>query len=93
MAKIALLGHGVVGTGVVNVLKNKARQLEKLTGEKLELKYVLVRHDYDVDYKEKFVYDDWHLAKRQITWFKRNKEIIWLPLDEVYPFVIKNLSK
>ena len=57
MAKIALLGHGVVGTGVVNVLKNKARQLEKLTGEKLELKYVLVRHDYDVDYKEKFVYD------------------------------------
>ncbi len=57
MAKIALLGHGVVGTGVVNVLANKAQQLEKLTGEKLELKYVLVRHDYDVDYKEKFVMD------------------------------------
>ncbi|MBQ8604283.1 MAG: homoserine dehydrogenase [Oscillospiraceae bacterium] len=57
MAKIALLGHGVVGTGVVNVLKNKAAQLEKLTGEQLELKYILVRHDYDVDYKEKFVTD------------------------------------
>ena len=25
--------------------------------------------------------DDWHLAKRQLTWFKRNKNIIWLPLD------------
>ena len=57
MAKIALLGHGVVGTGVVDVLANKAQQLEKLTGEKMELKYVLVRHDYDVDYKEKFVMD------------------------------------
>ncbi len=57
MAKIALLGHGVVGTGVVAVLENKARQLEKITGEKRELKYILVRHDYDVDYKEKFVYD------------------------------------
>ncbi len=57
MAYIALLGHGVVGTGVVEVLKNKAEQLKALTGEKAELKYVLVRHDYDVDYKEKFVYD------------------------------------
>ncbi|MBR5520977.1 MAG: homoserine dehydrogenase [Oscillospiraceae bacterium] len=57
MAKIALLGHGVVGTGVVNILSSKAEQLEKLAGEKLELKYVLVRHDYDVDYKEKFVMD------------------------------------
>ena len=43
--------------------------------------------------KEKFVYDDWHLAKRQMTWFKRNKEIIWLSLDEVYSYVINNLSK
>ena len=43
--------------------------------------------------KEKCFYEDWHLAKRQMTWFKRNKEIIWLTLDEVYPFVIKKLSK
>ena len=34
-------------------------------------------------------YEDWHLAKRQITWFKRNANIIWLPLDKVYPFVLK----
>ena len=35
------------------------------------------------------VYDDWHLAKRQMTWFKRNKEIVWLPLDEIKMEVIK----
>ncbi len=23
--------------------------------------------------------DDWHLAKRQLTWFRRNKNIVWLP--------------
>ncbi len=34
-------------------------------------------------------YEDWHLAKRQITWFKRNDNIIWLPLDKVCPFVLK----
>lgn len=56
MVKIGLLGHGVVGTGVVEVIKNKADQLFELTGEQIEVKSVLVRHDYDVDYKEKFVY-------------------------------------
>ena len=25
--------------------------------------------------------DDWHLAKRQLTWFKRNKNIVWIPLE------------
>ncbi len=57
MVKIGLLGHGVVGTGVVDVIANKAEQLFELTGETVEVKSVLVRHDYDVDYKEKFVYN------------------------------------
>jgi tRNA dimethylallyltransferase len=46
--------------------------------------------------KAKFVYDDWHLAKRQLTWFKRNQNITWLELEKVYPYVINffaNVSK
>ena len=39
--------------------------------------------------KEKSFYEDWHLAKRQLTWFKRNKNIIWLPLEQIEDFVIK----
>lgn len=39
--------------------------------------------------KKLFVYDDWHLAKRQMTWFKRNKEIIWLPLEKIESAVLK----
>lgn len=39
--------------------------------------------------KELNVFDDWHLAKRQMTWFKRNKEIKWLPLAEIGDYVIK----
>ena len=38
---------------------------------------------------ELFVIDDWHLAKRQMTWFKRNEEILWLPLEKVKEIVIK----
>lgn len=39
--------------------------------------------------KELFIYDDWHLAKRQMTWFKRNKNITWLSLAEVKSYVLK----
>ena len=39
--------------------------------------------------KEKSFYEDWHLAKRQLTWFKRNDKITWLPLEKIPDFVIK----
>ena len=32
--------------------------------------------------------DDWHLAKRQLTWFKRNKEIHWMELDKAYEYIL-----
>jgi tRNA dimethylallyltransferase len=42
--------------------------------------------------KEKCFFEDYHLAKRQMTWFKRNKDINWLPLEQVYPFVINKFK-
>ena len=39
--------------------------------------------------KEQCFYEDWHLAKRQLTWFKRNPDIHWLPLAQIYPFVLQ----
>lgn len=42
--------------------------------------------------KELCFYEDWHLAKRQLTWFKRNREIIWLPLTQIYSFVIQYIQ-
>ena len=35
------------------------------------------------------VLDDYHLAKRQMTWFKRNPEIKWLSLEKIKPAVLK----
>jgi tRNA dimethylallyltransferase len=35
-----------------------------------------------------FAIDDWHLAKRQLTWFKRNKNIHWLPLDKAEQWIL-----
>ena len=39
--------------------------------------------------KEQCFYEDWHLAKRQLTWFKRNPNIIWLPLEQIEEFVVE----
>ena len=38
---------------------------------------------------EQNMYADWHLAKRQMTWFKRNATIRWLPLAKISDAVIK----
>ena len=42
--------------------------------------------------KKKCFYEDWHLAKRQITWFKRNPNITWLSLEQIPAFVVKLYS-
>lgn len=39
--------------------------------------------------KELCFLDDYHLAKRQMTWFKRNPEISWLSLDKIKEAVLK----
>ncbi|MBR4696117.1 MAG: homoserine dehydrogenase, partial [Selenomonadaceae bacterium] len=46
--KIAMLGSGTVGTGVIKVLQENAREIAKRIGAPLELKKVLVR---DLDRK------------------------------------------
>ena len=35
---------------------------------------------------------DWHLAKRQLTWMKRNKFIQWLPLSGVEKYITDQLA-
>ena len=42
--------------------------------------------------KKRCFYEDWHLAKRQLTWFKRNQNIHWLELEKIYPFVLKYIQ-
>jgi len=37
--------------------------------------------------KRRAVFDDWHLAKKQITWFKRNPFIKWLDIKEAEKFI------
>ena len=59
--------------------------------------YKLVRQFLDGELtenelKEKNQTADWRLAKRQITWLKRNKFIHWLSLNEARTFIENSLS-
>ena len=42
--------------------------------------------------KEKSIIADWRLAKRQLTWFRRNEHIRWLSLDEAYTYIARRLE-
>lgn len=42
--------------------------------------------------KKRFITLDWRLAKRQITWLKRNEFIQWFSLDEAEKFLIDELA-
>ena len=42
--------------------------------------------------KLEIFYRDWHLAKRQMTWFRRNKNIEWLELNQVPSYIYSRMA-
>lgn len=79
----------------------EATKLGELYGWKSEAMtgniYPLI-HSYSLgemsidEVKSKFAVLDWRLAKRQLTWLKRNKFIHWVTLDEAYGYIAKALA-
>ena len=58
MAKVAVLGYGTVGSGVVEVLDTNAQEVAKSAGEAVELKYILDLRDFPGDMHESQVVHD-----------------------------------
>lgn len=55
MKKFAVLGHGVVGSGVVELFYKNKKSIEKHAGDDMDIKYILDLRDFpDSPYKEKF---------------------------------------
>lgn len=58
MTKVAILGFGVVGSGVAEVLTRNGGSITQKTSQQLELKYILDVRDFpDSPYGDKFVKD------------------------------------
>lgn len=47
----------------------------------------------EAEIKEKFITLDWRLAKRQLTWLKRNPYITWLPYSEIEKYIEHSLAR
>ena len=58
MAKIAILGYGVVGSGVFDVLTRNSDIVSSRAGQDVEIKYVLDLRDFPGDPVEKYLVHD-----------------------------------
>ena len=55
MAKIAVLGHGVVGSGVCEVIEENKESITRRAGQPIEVKRILDLRDFDdLPYRDKF---------------------------------------
>ena len=57
MIKIAILGYGVVGSGIYEVIMGHLDEIKDRTHEEIEVKYILDLRDFDVPHKHLFVKD------------------------------------
>ena len=58
MIKIAVLGYGTVGSGVVEVMEENAVSIARNAAEEISIKYVLTRRDYpDSPFRDLIIHD------------------------------------
>lgn len=43
--------------------------------------------------KDKFTTSDWKLAKRQLTWMRRNPHVYWAGLTEAHDYISRSIAK
>lgn len=66
---------------------------EAMTGNIYPLIHQLVDGEINrAELEQLFNIKEWHLAKRQMTWFKRNEHITWLPLGKAYTYLAHTLD-
>ena len=57
MINIAIMGHGVVGSGVAEILINHKDRIEKRVENEINVKHILDLRDFDVPYNNRFTKD------------------------------------
>ena len=61
MIKIAVLGYGTIGSGVVEVLETNREHITQTAGQEIEVKYVLDLRDFPGDPVEKVLVHDYEV--------------------------------
>lgn len=67
---------------------------EAMTGNIYPLVYMYLKGEMSLEeIKDKFTTLDWRLAKRQLTWLRRNRYIKWLSLTDAKSYLADTLAK
>ncbi len=64
MIKIAILGYGTIGSGVVEVLNTNSESIAKRAGDEIEVKYILDLRDFPGDPMEDKVIHDYDVIAK-----------------------------
>ncbi|MCI8483853.1 MAG: homoserine dehydrogenase [Lachnospiraceae bacterium] len=64
MIKIAILGYGTIGSGVVEVLNTNRESIAKRAGDEIEVKYILDLRDFPGDPMEKKIVHDYDIIAK-----------------------------
>ena len=96
-ARIHDRSEQLFAAGVVEEAKSLAGvygwETQSMTGNIYRLAHAYLNNEIDqAEFKYRNEVADWQLAKRQMTWMKRNQFIQWLPLDEVKNYIASVLA-
>ncbi len=64
MIKIAILGYGTIGSGVVEVLRTNRESIARRAGDEIEVKYILDLRDFPGDIMEDKVVHDYDIIAK-----------------------------
>ena len=88
-----LFQNGVVEEATI-LGKKYGWESEAMTGNIYRLAKSYLKGEFDLkEFKERFTTSDWRLAKRQLTWLRRNPYIKWLDLTEAREYLSGQLAK
>lgn len=95
--RIALRSEQLFENGMVEEAKKLGEKYgwnsEAMTGNIYRLVGQYLNGEFDeAELKQRNMTADWQLAKRQLTWLKRNQFIHWVALDDAYMYIKERLS-
>lgn len=95
--RIVLRSEQIFDDGVVDEATRLGKKYgwknEAMTGNIYPLVYQYQRGDLSFeDMKQQFSILDWRLAKRQMTWLRRNPYIEWCTRDETFSYIESKLA-
>ena len=97
-SRIRARGEAMIESGVIDEARNLSKQYgwdnEAMKGNIYPLAKQYIQGGIGKgELIEQYATKDWRLAKRQLTWFKRNEYIKWLSVDDAYTYIAHELPR